>query len=75
MNHTSDKHKWFIESSAARKTNPKGDWYVWNDGIPANSPNLARPRRRMARARWFLQTTGPSDLRKALPGSGTTREK
>src|SRR5271165_3236663 len=39
MNHTSDKHKWFIESASSR-SNPKADWYVWNDGIPANSPNL-----------------------------------
>jgi alpha-glucosidase len=33
LNHTSDKHKWFIESSSSR-TNPKRDWYVWNDGKP-----------------------------------------
>ena len=32
MNHTSDKHKWFIESASSR-TNPKADWYVWNDGV------------------------------------------
>ena len=38
LNHSSDKHKWFIESAASR-TNPKADWYVWNDGIPADSPN------------------------------------
>ena len=31
MNHTSDKHKWFIESKSS-KTNPKRDWYVWRDG-------------------------------------------
>jgi alpha-glucosidase len=30
MNHTSDKHKWFIESESS-KTNPKRDWYVWRD--------------------------------------------
>jgi len=30
MNHTSDQHPWFIESRADR-TNPKADWYVWND--------------------------------------------
>ncbi len=34
MNHTSDKHPWFTESSSSR-TNPKSDWYIWNDGIPA----------------------------------------
>jgi len=34
MNHTSDKHPWFIESASSR-TNPKSDWYIWNNGIPA----------------------------------------
>ncbi len=31
MNHSSDKHKWFIESRSS-KTNPYRDWYVWRDG-------------------------------------------
>ena len=39
LNHTSDKNKWFIESSSSRK-NPKRDWYVWNDGKPG--PNGTR---------------------------------
>jgi maltose alpha-D-glucosyltransferase/alpha-amylase len=30
MNHTSDQHPWFVESRQDR-TNPKADWYVWND--------------------------------------------
>src|SRR5919106_2133866 len=30
MNHTSDQHPWFQESRQDR-TNPKADWYVWND--------------------------------------------
>ncbi len=30
LNHTSDKHRWFIESAGSR-TNPKADWYVWAD--------------------------------------------
>ncbi len=30
MNHTSDQHPWFLESRRDR-TNPKHDWYVWND--------------------------------------------
>ncbi len=39
MNHTSDKHKWFIESKSS-KTNPKRDWYVWRDGKgPGQPPN------------------------------------
>ncbi|MGA7106977.1 MAG: alpha-glucosidase [Terracidiphilus sp.] len=31
MNHSSDKHKWFLESRSSR-TNPYRDWYVWRDG-------------------------------------------
>ncbi len=30
MNHTSDAHPWFVESRQDR-TNPRADWYVWND--------------------------------------------
>ncbi len=30
INHTSDQHPWFVESRQDR-TNPKADWYVWND--------------------------------------------
>jgi alpha-glucosidase len=40
LNHTSDKHPWFIESRSSRD-NPKRDWYVWRDpdadgGLPNN---------------------------------------
>ena len=44
MNHTSDKHKWFLESRSA-KTNPYRNWYVWKDGkgetatSPGDVPN------------------------------------
>jgi alpha-glucosidase len=39
LNHTSDKHAWFIESASSR-TNPKADWYVWRDGkAPGQPPN------------------------------------
>ncbi len=39
MNHTSDKHPWFVES-ASSKTNPKRDWYIWQDGKgPGRPPN------------------------------------
>ena len=30
LNHTSDKHPWFVESASSR-SNPKADWYVWRD--------------------------------------------
>jgi len=39
LNHTSDKHQWFLDSASSR-TNPRHDWYVWNDGIPADSPGV-----------------------------------
>lgn len=35
LNHTSDQHPWFQESSASRH-NPKADWYLWRDTIPNN---------------------------------------
>ncbi len=31
MNHTSDKHEWFLQSRSSR-TNPYRDWYMWHDG-------------------------------------------
>ncbi|WP_227395847.1 glycoside hydrolase family 13 protein [Jeotgalibacillus aurantiacus] len=30
-NHTSDEHKWFVESRES-KDSPKRDWYIWRDG-------------------------------------------
>lgn len=37
MNHTSDKHKWFVESKSS-KENPKRDWFVWRDGKAKDTP-------------------------------------
>ena len=38
-NHSSSQHPWFIESAAAR-TSPKRDWYIWRDPKPDGSlPN------------------------------------
>ncbi len=45
LNHTSDRHKWFIESASSRD-NPKADWYVWNSGIPADSPGVGEFQKR-----------------------------
>ncbi|MCU0515245.1 MAG: alpha-amylase family glycosyl hydrolase [Anaerolineae bacterium] len=36
-NHSSDRHPWFIESRSSR-TNPKRDWYIWQDARPDGSP-------------------------------------
>jgi alpha-glucosidase len=45
LNHTSDRHKWFIESAGSRD-NPKADWYVWNSGIPADAPGVGEFQKR-----------------------------
>jgi alpha-glucosidase len=37
-NHTSDQHRWFRESRAAR-TSPRRDWYIWKPGTPSRTPN------------------------------------
>lgn len=31
LNHTSNQHPWFKESACSR-TNPKADWYIWQNG-------------------------------------------
>lgn len=41
MNHTSDKHHWFLESKKD-KTNPKSDWYIWRDK-PNNWKSIIGP--------------------------------
>ncbi len=47
--HTSDKHPWFVESSASRD-NPKADWYVWADAkADGTAPN-----------NWIATFGGPS---------------
>jgi alpha-glucosidase len=38
LNHTSDKHPWFIESRS-NLDNPKRDWYVWKKGKGKDAPN------------------------------------
>ena len=38
VNHTSDEHKWFVESRAS-KDNPKRDYYIWREGRDGKEPN------------------------------------
>ncbi len=38
LNHSSDKHPWFIESRSSRD-NPRRDWYIWRDGRAGGPPN------------------------------------
>ena len=37
VNHTSDEHKWFIESKSS-KENPYRDYYIWREGKDINTP-------------------------------------
>jgi alpha-glucosidase len=37
VNHTSDQHKWFIDSKSSR-TSPHRDWYIWRDGKGEGQP-------------------------------------
>jgi alpha-glucosidase len=36
-NHTSDQHKWFIDSRSSRDANHR-EWYIWRDGKGPNQP-------------------------------------
>ena len=45
LNHTSDQHAWF-RASASSRTDPKHDWFVWNDGIAANAPGVTAYQKR-----------------------------
>ncbi len=36
-NHSSDQHRWFVESRGSRD-NPKRDWYIWRDPAPDGGP-------------------------------------
>jgi len=39
VNHSSDQHKWFLDSKSSR-TSPHRDWYIWRDGKgPGQPPN------------------------------------
>ena len=35
LNHVSDQHPWF-QASRVNSTNPKQDWFLWQDQIPNN---------------------------------------
>jgi alpha-glucosidase len=42
INHTSDQHKWFLESRSSRD-NPKRNWYVWHDGKGQTATDKGQP--------------------------------
>src|SRR5439155_25212737 len=37
MNHTSDQHKWFVDSKSSR-TSSHRNWYIWHDGTLSGQP-------------------------------------
>ncbi len=37
VNHTSDQHKWFLDSKSSR-TAERRDWYIWRDGKGPDQP-------------------------------------
>jgi alpha-glucosidase len=42
MNHTSDKHEWFLQSRSSRD-NPYRDWYIWHDGNGQTATDKGQP--------------------------------
>jgi alpha-glucosidase len=42
MNHTSDKHEWFVQSRSSRN-NPYRNWYMWHDGKGETATNKGEP--------------------------------
>jgi alpha-glucosidase len=42
MNHSSDKHEWFIQSRSSRN-NPYRDWYMWHDGKGETATDKGEP--------------------------------
>ncbi len=53
INHTSDQHKWFLESRSSRD-NPKRDWYIWRDGKGETRDRQRRAAEQLAVVVWPL---------------------
>jgi maltose alpha-D-glucosyltransferase/alpha-amylase len=51
VNHTSDKHPWFVEARASRDS-PRRNWYVWRDKPAPEPAGLAFPDKE--RSNWQL---------------------
>ncbi|GHT66015.1 oligo-1,6-glucosidase [Spirochaetia bacterium] len=59
VNHSSDRHPWFIESRSS-VDNPKRDWYIWRDGFKGG----CHPEGGL-----------PNDLRSVFSGSAWTKDE
>ncbi|MDQ1901894.1 alpha-amylase family protein [Paracoccus sp. WLY502] len=56
VNHTSDRHPWFI-SAASDRNSPYRDWYVWRDDIPPDGPSdLVFPDKEHSNWEWHEET-------------------
>ena len=70
LNHTSDKHPWFLESARSR-TNPKRDWYIWRDGKARPDGTNAPPNNwvnRIEQSAWrYFPNTGQYDYHYYAP--------
>ena len=42
LNHTSDKHPWFVDSAGSRNS-AKHDWYIWNQGKRTADGSIVAP--------------------------------
>jgi len=57
LNHTSDRHPWFLESRSSRN-NPKRNWYVWRDGKrPGGKLPPNNWRNRLGRRGWHYDSS------------------
>jgi alpha-glucosidase len=53
-NHSSDRHRWFVESRKGGKDNPYSDYYVWHDGKLLENGTRVPPNN------WVSCFTGPA---------------
>jgi glycosidase len=63
LNHTSDKHSWFLEASASR-TSAHHDFYMWNDGKTGSAGERLEGAGHTA----ALRRPGRLELKPGVPG-------